>query len=86
MKESKKLVFLAINMLVTVLGLGIILGSVAFEDKKSKMIMVFTGIVIIIIQKIVEIIFMKETRKISIVVLIVLLLAVAYYFKKMNII
>ena len=86
MKESKKLVFLAINMLVTVLGLGIILGSVAFEGKKSKMIMVFTGIVIIIIQKIVEIIFMKETRKISIVVLIVLLLAVAYYFKKMNII
>ena len=84
MKESKKLVFLAINMLVTVLGLGVILGSLAFEDQKSKMIMVFTGIGIIIVQKIVEIIVIKETRKISIVVLIILIITVVYYLVKMN--
>ena len=70
--DDKKLRFLAINMLVTVVALGIIIGAIFIDNQKTKMITMFTAIGILVVQKIVEIIMIKETRRISIVVLIII--------------
>ena len=66
--DDKKLRFLAVNMLVTVVALGIIIGAIFIDNQKIKMIMMFTAIGILVVQKIIEIIAIKETRRISIVV------------------
>ena len=81
--DNKKLRFLAINMLVTVVALGIIVGAIFIDDQKTKMIMMFTAIGILVVQKIVEIIVIKETRKVSIVVLIIIVAAAGYFGYKM---
>ena len=81
--NDKKLRFLAINMLVTVVALGIIIGAIFIDDQKTKMIMMFTAIGILVVQKIVEIIMIKETRRISIVVLIIIVSAVSYFGYRM---
>ena len=77
--DDKKLRFLAINMLVTVVALGIIIGAIFIDDQKTKMITMFTAIGILVVQKIVEIIMIKETRRISIVVLIIIVSAASYF-------
>ena len=81
--NDKKLRFLAINMLVTVVALGIIIGAIFIDNQKTKMIMMFTAIGILVVQKIVEIIMIKETRRISIVVLIIIVSAVSYFGYRM---
>ena len=81
--DDKKLRFLAINMLVTVVALGIIVGAIFIDDQKTKMITMFTAIGILVVQKIVEIIVIKETRKISIVVLIIIVSAASYFGYRM---
>ena len=81
--DDKKLRFLAINMLVTVVALGIIIGAIFIDDQKTKMITMFTAIGILVVQKIVEIIVIKETRKISIVVLIIIVSAASYFGYRM---
>jgi len=81
--NDKKLRFLAINMLVTVVALGIIIGAIFIDDQKTKMITMFTAIGILVVQKIVEIIMIKETRRISIVVLIIIVSAVSYFGYRM---
>ena len=81
--DNKKLRFLAINMLVTVVALGIIVGAIFIDDQKTKMITMFTAIGILVVQKIVEIIVIKETRKVSIVVLIIIATAAGYFGYKM---
>jgi len=81
--DDKKLRFLAINMLVTVVALGIIIGAIFIDDQKTKMIMMFTAIGILVVQKIVEIIMIKETRRISIVVLIIIVSAASYFGYRM---
>ena len=81
--DNKKLRFLAINMLVTVVALGIIIGAIFIDDQKTKMIMMFTAIGILVVQKIVEIIMIKETRRISIVVLIIIVSAASYFGYRM---
>ena len=81
--NDKKLRFLAINMLVTVVALGIIIGAIFIDNQKIKMITMFTAIGILVVQKIVEIIMIKETRRISIVVLIIIVSAVSYYGYRM---
>ena len=53
--DDKKLRFLAINMLVTVVALGIIIGAIFIDNQKTKMITMFTAIGILVVQKIVEI-------------------------------
>lgn len=80
---DKKLRFLAINMLVTVVALGIIVGAIFIGDQKTKMITMFTAIGILVVQKIVEIIMIKETRRISIVVLIIIVSAASYFGYRM---
>lgn len=80
---DKKLRFLAINMLVTVVALGIIIGAIFIDNQKTKMITMFTAIGILVVQKIVEIIMIKETRRISIVVLIIIVSAVSYFGYRM---
>ena len=81
--DNKKLRFLAINMLVTVVALGIIIGAIFIGDQKTKMITMFTAIGILVVQKIVEIIMIKETRRISIVVLIIIVSAASYFGYRM---
>lgn len=81
--NDKKLRFLAINMLVTVVALGIIIGAIFIDNQKIKMIMMFTAIGILVVQKIVEIIAIKETRRISIVVLIIIVSAASYFGYRM---
>lgn len=81
--DDKKLRFLAINMLVTVVALGIIISAIFIDDQKTKMITMFTAIGILVVQKIVEIIMIKETRRISIVVLIIIVSAVSYFGYRM---
>lgn len=81
--NDKKLRFLAINMLVTVVALGIIIGAIFIDNQKIKMITMFTAIGILVVQKIVEIIIIKETRRISIVVLIIIVSAVSYFGYRM---
>lgn len=81
--DNKKLRFLAINMLVTVVALGIIVGAIFIDDQKTKMITMFTAIGILVVQKIVEIIMIKETRRVSIVVLIIIVSAAGYFGYRM---
>ena len=81
--DNKKLRFLAINMLVTVVALGIIVGAIFIDDQKTKMFTMFTAIGILVVQKIVEIIMIKETRRISIVVLIIIVSAASYFGYRM---
>ncbi|WP_454957220.1 hypothetical protein [Gemella sanguinis] len=81
--NDKKLRFLAINMLVTVVALGIIIGAIFIDNQKIKMITMFTAIGILVVQKIVEIIMIKETRRISIVVLIIIVSAASYFGYRM---
>lgn len=81
--DDKKLRFLAINMLVTVVSLGIIIGAIFIDNQKTKMITMFTAIGILVVQKIVEIIMIKETRRISIVVLIIIVSAASYFGYRM---
>ncbi|MGX7101853.1 hypothetical protein ACWOBW_06635 [Gemella sanguinis] len=81
--DDKKLRFLAINMLVTVVALGIIIGAIFIDNQKTKMITMFTAIGILVVQKIVEIIMIKETRKISIIVLIIIVSAASYFGYRM---
>ena len=81
--DNKKIRFLAINMLVTVISLGIIIGAIFIDNQKTKMITMFVAIGILIVQKVVEIIAIKETRKISIVVLIIIVSAASYFGYRM---
>ena len=81
--NDKKLRFLAINMLVTVVALGIIIGAIFIDNQKIKMITMFTAIGILVVQKIVEIIMIKETRRISIIVLIIIVSAASYFGYRM---
>ena len=81
--DDKKLRFLAVNMLVTVVALGIIIGAIFIDNQKTKMIMMFTAIGILVVQKIIEIIAIKETRRISIVVLIIIVSAESYFGYRM---
>ncbi len=81
--DDKKLRFLTINMLVTVVALGIIIGAIFIDNQKTKMVTMFTAIGILVVQKIVEIIMIKETRRISIVVLIIIVSAASYFGYRM---
>lgn len=76
---DKKLMFLAINMLITVFSLAIIIGTMFIENKNTKNIAIFVAITILIVQKIVEIKVIEETRKISIVILLIIIAAAGYF-------
>ena len=77
--SDKKMMFLAVNMLITVVSLAIIIGAMFIENQKTKLVATAIAIVILIIQKVVEIIVIKETRKVSIVVLIIIATAAGYF-------
>ena len=63
---DKKLIFMAVNMLITVFSLAIIIATMFIENQRIKTTAIFVAITILIVQKIVEIKVIKETRKISI--------------------
>lgn len=81
--SDKKMMFLAVNMLITVLSLAIIIGTMFIENQKAKLVAIAVAISILVTQKIVEIIVIKETRKVSIVVLIIIVAAAGYFGYKM---
>ena len=77
--SDKKMMFLAINRLITVFSLAIIIGTMFIENKNTKNIAIFVAITILIVQKIVEIKVIEETRKISIVILLIIIVAAGYF-------
>ena len=81
--SDKKMMFLAVNMLITVLSLAIIIGTTFIGNQKTKLVAIAVVISILVIQKIVEIIVIKETRRVSIVVLIIIVAAAGYFGYKM---
>lgn len=76
---DKKLIFLAINMLITVFSLAIIIGTIFIENQRVKITAIFVAITILIVQKIVEIKVIKETRKVSIVILLIIIAVTGYF-------
>jgi len=76
---DKKLIFLAINMLITVFSLAIIIGTMFIENQRVKTTAIFVAITILIVQKIVEIKVIKETRKVSIVILLIIIAVTGYF-------
>ena len=73
------MMFLVINMLITVFSLAIIIGTIFIEKQNVKNIAIFVAITILIVQKIVEIKVIEETRKISIVILLIIIAAAGYF-------
>ena len=76
---DKKLIFLAINMLITVFSLAIIIGTIFIENQRVKTTAIFVAITILIVQKIVEIKVIKETRKVIIVILLIIIAVTGYF-------
>ena len=76
---DKKLIFMAVNMLVTVLSLAIIIATMFIENQRVKTTAIFVAITILIVQKIIEIKVIKETRKISILILCIIIAATGYF-------
>lgn len=77
--SEKRMMFFVINFLVTIMCLGIIVATMFLDNERTKLIATLVAIAILIIQKIVEIIVIKETRKVSIVVLTIIVLAAGYF-------
>ena len=77
--SDKKMMFLAINMLITVFSLAIIIGTMFIENQNVKNIAIFVAITILIVQKIVEIKVIEETRKISVAILLIIIAAAGYF-------
>ena len=48
---DKKLIFMAVNMLVTVLSLAIIIATMFIENQRVKTTAIFVAITILIVQK-----------------------------------
>ena len=77
--SDKKMMFLVINMLITVFSLAIIIATMFIENQRIKTTAIFVAITILIVQKIVEIKVIKETRKISILILCIIIAATGYF-------
>ena len=76
---DKKLIFMAINMLITVFSLAIIIATMFIENQRIKTTAIFVAITILIVQKIVEIKVIKENRKVSILILCIIIAATCYF-------
>ena len=76
---DKKLIFLAVNMLITVFSLAIIIATMFIENQRIKTTAIFVAITILIVQKIVEIRVIRETRIVSIVILCIIIVATVYF-------
>ena len=59
---DKKLIFMAVNMLITVFSLAIIIATMFIENQRVKTTAIFVAITILIVQKIVEIKVIKENK------------------------
>ena len=76
---DKKLIFMAVNMLITVFSLAIIIATMFIENQRIKTTAIFVAITILIVQKIVEIFVIKETRIFSILILCIFIAATCYF-------
>lgn len=75
---EKDLKFTVISTIVSIISMSLIIGSMFLDDKKTQIIVIAVSVGILILQKIIETIFVKKTRKISIPILIILILALIY--------
>ena len=66
-------------MLITVFSLAIIIGTMFIENQSVKKTAIFVAITILIVQKLVEIKVIEETRKVSIVILLIIIAAAGYF-------
>ena len=57
---DKKLIFMAVNILITVFSLAIIIATMFIENQRIKTTAIFVAITILIVQKIVEIKVIKD--------------------------
>lgn len=81
--EDRDLKFSVISLLVTFVSLGLIIGSQFLENERTKLTVIIAAFLVMILQKIAEIIFVKKTRKVSVAVLLFLVAALGYFiFKK----
>ena len=76
---DKKLIFMAVNMLITVFSLAIIIATMFIENQRVKTTAIFVAITILMVQKIIEIKVIKETRKVSILILCIIIAATGYF-------
>lgn len=75
---EKDLKFTVISTIISIISMSLIIGSMFLDDKKTQIIVIAVSVGILILQKIIEIIFVRKTRKISIPILIILILALIY--------
>lgn len=77
--EDRKLLFIVISTLTSCISLGLIIGSFFLENENTKIYLIIIAFAILILQKIIELIKVKETRKISSAILIILAAALGYF-------
>lgn len=77
--EDRKLLFIVISTLTSCISLGLIIGSFFLENENTKIYIIIIAFAILILQKIIELIKVKETRKISSAILIILAAALGYF-------
>lgn len=75
---EKDLKFTVISTIISIISMSLIIGSMFLDDKKTQIIVIAVSVGILILQKTIETIFVKKTRKISIPILIILILALIY--------
>lgn len=80
--NDKELKLAVISSLVSFVALGLIIGTFFIENPTTKLTITIVAFVIMVLQKILEIIFIKRTRKISIFVLILLVIAIIFFLTR----
>lgn len=81
---DKDLKFTVISTLVSFISLGLIIGTVFVENTKTKFAVTVVAFSILILQKLIEFIIIKKTRKISAVIFLVLVGCLIYYLTKFS--
>lgn len=79
---DKNMKFMMLSSFVYFICMGLILGSLFLDNNSTQKLLVIIAFFIMIVQKIVEIIVVKKTRKISIPILGLLLAGVVYFLIK----
>lgn len=79
---DKNMKFMMLSSFVYFICMGLILGSLFLDNNSTQKLLVIIAFFIMIVQKIVEIIVVKKTRKISIPILGLLIAGVVYFLIK----
>lgn len=80
--NNRDLKFIVFSTLVSILSISIIIASFILDNKQNQIKLILIAFYILATQKIIEIIFIKKTRKISIAILIILIFSIYYLINK----